>query len=358
MALLSLAAPRSGNVSSPDLFTCMKNILPIKLGCTFTPEKYPDQDSVQDGFSFVLKKMKMKYIRFPLRWNQIQQPDGILSLERYKSYFETVSIHSPQANICLNIGPLKTADWPEVHAPDKIIDKHQPLPHWPTELQKNHPLIQESAEYLHQLCRLLRNEMPQKSLDAIDCFQLNNEGFNPFGHHNIVMSVETELFFESIVHAYFPGRQTLFNSSGRLQLGKCLEAGNKSLSPARIGIDYYYHTPYNDKPIIKNIDTLDLPFFWTPSMKKTIREIEKSRHILEFTETQMEKWGHITYPGNSVQALESIIQRLVKYKPKHQEALLLRLWGVELLSYEFIKGTQTNEQEKMLELIQHYNTKV
>jgi hypothetical protein len=260
--------------------------------------------------------------------------------------------------ICLNLGPLKTADWPEVHVPEGILAKHQPLPTWPQELPSSHPLVQEAGEYLHRLCTLLKKELPLAVQNSISMLQLNNEGYNPFGELTMVMGIDTEVYFESIASTYFPGRQILFNTPGKLQAGKILQTQARLLrskTPTVLGIDYYYHTPTNDYPIIKYINQLHLPLPWTPSMRSIKKNLTKNGNHLEFTEVQMEKWGHIEYPGTSPQALQKVIDDLSRYKPAHQKTLLLRLWGVEIFADTFLQGKQTLGMKQMLDIIRAYS---
>jgi hypothetical protein len=297
--------------------------------------------------------MKLRHIRFALRWNKILQDDGSLSLEYYEPFFAIMEEYS-DLQICLNIGPIKTTDWPEVHVPRHILESYD-TPHWPSELPVSHPLTKAAGNYLHSLCSLLRSSLNQSLLDSITILQLNNEGYNPFGEDRIVMSINSELYFESIASTYFPDRSILFNSAGRLQTKKILKTQTRLTNPSILGIDYYYHTPDNDYPILRDIDVLNLPFIWTPRMKSVIRTLQNTGNTLEITEAQMEKWGHITYPGESKVSFESMLIRLAKLKPVHQSHLLVRIWGAELFAHTFVTNSNTTQHKELLTYIQEFS---
>jgi len=327
----------------------------ILIGCTFTPEKYPDQSTVLEGFRFVLDEMNLRNIRFALRWNKMLMDDGTLSLGYYQPFFDIMNEYDDIV-LCLNLGPIKTTDWPEMHVPRSIMDSLKSIPRWPRELPASHEITKVAGDYLHRICRLLQKQLPEHIINSIKILQLNNEGYNPFGEDRIVMSIDSELYFESIASTYFPGRAILFNSAGRLQNRKILNTQSRLNAPSILGIDYYYHTPDNDYPILRDIDVLDLPFVWTPSMQSVIKALEKTGNTLEITEAQMEQWGHITYPGESLDAFKKMLSRLTKLQPSHQETLLVRIWGVELFAHGFMGNTGgSGKHKKLLQYIASLN---
>jgi hypothetical protein len=327
----------------------------IQLGCTFTPEKYPDQNTAYEAFRFVLETLKLTKIRFPIRWNQVATNTEKIDLDYYLPFFE-IATEFDELDMCLNLGPIKTTDWPEIHVPKNILDSLEKIPTWPQELQKGHELNIKGKKYLDSLCRQLKQDLSPKILGSIKIIQLNNEGYNPFGEQRVVTSTDAEVEFCKIALKHFPNAKILFNSAGKLQVRKILKTIQRLSHPSILGIDYYYHTPTNDYPLIIDINQLELPLPWIPSFQKVNQVLQSQDSTLEFTEVQMEKWGHVEYPGYSKEALEKTILKLSKYRPPWQKDVLLRLWGVELLAHIFITHQQTQEHEELVEFIRGFNS--
>lgn len=327
----------------------------IELGCSFTQEKYPDQKTLQQSISFILEELKLRKIRFSLRWNSIETQKEQISLEPYLEGLTKITSYNDSC-ITLNVGPIKTTDWPEVHIPHHILDSYPPLPRWPKEIPSTHPLVRKSGDYLHRLFQTLLKSLTKNQLSKIRTIQLNNEAFNPFGELLAVSSIDTELYFASIALHYFPNCTLLFNSAGKLQARKILTLMSKLPTQSILGIDYYYHTPTNDYPLIRNYNQLNLPLPWLPTMNRIRQTLLTQNNTLEFTEVQMEKWGHIEYPGYSLDSLKKTIRLLSSYIPSHQQSILLRLWGVELLSYSFITNSQSQKMVELKEFIENHNT--
>ncbi len=335
-----------------------KNHSNVEIGCTFTPEKCPDQNLSLESFEYCLRVLNIKQLRFPLRWNSIQKDDGSLDLSAYLPYFEVMEKFD-DLQICLNLGPIKTTDWPEIHIPQFVLKDLPKVPTWPFELPLDHKLVDTSSQYLDNLCALLTQKLSAKVIDSITIIQLNNEAFNPFGEPRIVLSPMSELHFAKICSKYFKNKQYLFNSAGRLQVNKILKTLNlferNGFGKNILGIDYYYHTPTNLR--FPNLDPLSVSMAHNFGMQKLVNKLSKQNFDLEFSELQMEKWGEITHPADSLESLKYALTRSTQYLPTHQKKLTVRLWGVEILACKILSNQLEGEEVEMVKVISEVNKK-
>ena len=95
----------------------------------------------------------------------------------------------------------------------------------------------------------------------------------------------------------------------------------------------------------------------------TFKNLEKNRQKnpfnVEVTEAQMEPWGEARMPGNSIQSLQYVLLQTVRFLKYDQGwPLIIRLWGIEQLADKYIKDENTQQHDKMVELIRKINNPI
>jgi hypothetical protein len=333
----------------------------LDLGCTFTPEKCESKEHALFALQFCVETLKMKEIRMGLRWNNVEKAPGTLSLEYYKEYLEYCFAHN--VHICLSVGPIKTPDWPEEHIPEFVLDKSiKKL----SKITAQDSISQKSLEYINSLLLLLKSEFTQSQLDCITCIQPENEAFLWYGAHYLRLSRDHVQRVVAVIHTHFPNKKILLNSNGRLNLRSIHLVINRAytqntipFSQFIIGLDYYYITQYSYKLNVSGwMDPIGISMPFDMSCKTLCTVSNQKSITLEVTEAQMEPWHPITTPGNSLSSLKYVLTRCLEgiLSNLNQPRLVIRLWGVEYLSKQFMHQTQTQEHVLMRDLIAHINT--
>jgi hypothetical protein len=319
----------------------------IVVGASFDPQRFENIESAKQALDFLITKLKVKDIRFWVRWNIV---GDIIDLDFYNPFFEILVKYN--VTLCLNLGPIKTARWPEIHLPQKYEKDLNQLSKFPKTANPNSEIFKTGLEYLDRLCLKLSNDFPNL-IKITKIVQANNEAFNPFGIPKILLPLEFELQSQKIIKKYFKDSDVLNNSAGRYQLNQLLNVSKIVDYKCVFGFDYYYLIPANNYFLLNYLEAFSFGFPFNPSINYFLRRINNTKHYFEFTEVQIEKWGKVTKTANNIQNIKYVFSRLAPYKPHSQKNLVLRLWGVEDLIKEYFRNSK--EHIRIVDLISKIN---
>jgi hypothetical protein len=120
-----------------------------------------------------------------------------------------------------------------------------------------------------------------------------------------------------------------------------------------LGLNYYYTYPGRNNFIYYFIE----PFSFNPLAKYNAKQAARLFHSrdykLEISEAQMDPWGEIKTPGNSVHSLKFVLAKCLAIIQKNQNYnTKIRLWGLERFSLKYMNNQVTEEHQKMAKLIQ------
>lgn len=348
----------------------------VVLGFSYAPEEFDWICSLKEfkpyvkdwmtsdiALTNVLTDFNLKYGRFGTRWNRVDTKEGF-DFWPYKSTMEIAFFH--KANICWNFGDIKTFRHPEEFIPvEKFRDEE--LPGLGTIITLDSPISRYSLEhYLPSLFEFMQREYGH-DLTKISILQPNNELFNPFGPGRLTIGFDHQTEVIKIADEFLPGRQILLSVSGGpnsadrqnpdiRKAQRFIEAQQRG--GFRVGFNYYHDAPGFPRSIITgeavdNYKQLKIQNGHS-IFSDTIEWAKKHVVTLEITEGQMEPWGNIVVPGNSLRELQFMILRASQaLDPRAEYQNIVRLWGIERLALRKMIGREmfTEEHEKMAELI-------
>lgn len=322
------------------------------LGTSFSPE-YVDWISNIPALEIlhtINKELLIDDIRLGLRWNKIDQGNNNLSLEYYARHLDYLIQN--KCKMTLNIGPIKVFRWPEEHIPthfEKYLTK---------DLTPESELAKKSYEYLNKMLELLKKEYGEK-VEA-QTFQIENEGFNRFGHIQMLMNEEHLKNVSKIVKEHFPKSKLMINSAGRTNLRKIvglikdIPFDTKDIT---IGLNFYFRIPQT-LPLFQRVNFLKYSYPFDMSLGQLHSEQKKQGFNLEISEGQFEPWGIQKTPGNTIDDFEYLVEKSQEFFPEKMEDRLIRLWGTEELAVKMIKKELTSEHEKIISSVRSYQKKL
>ncbi len=349
----------------------------VRIGTSFSPEQVEDHLKSQNAkvkstnekskvalecLRVVVEEFKIHDIRLGIRWSTVDKEGG-LDISYYKPFLKFCFEHN--VNVTLNVGPIKTFRWPEQFVPEYVLQKIV-VPQKRSIITADSPLANGGIEYVKKLFHELKKEFSEKELERIKIIQLENEPFHPFGIFGWRMGEDYMEKLIEITYEQFPQISFLINSSETRNVQKTAQffqnliAKNPALKNKLIlGYNYFYNTP---KPrfysLIGDFDSISTTKFLRRNIcSRNIDWSEKIGYKIEVTEGQTEPWPPVYSPGNSAHEFRFMILRSVKHLLNCQKQSLLRIWGIEQLVLAKVLGTITDEQKKIIELIQLINNK-
>ncbi len=325
-----------------------KNIL---FGTSFSPELTEEiyqQDPIHI-LKVIHRDLDITDIRFGLRWNKIEQ-NKQLSLSYYDKYIEYLLKN--KVKLCLNVGPIKTFRWPEEHIPQYLVSKVE------KNISPDSELAKYANEYLHKLLTILKKTYPE--IGDSTSLQIENEGYNRFGHFKMRMTDEYLLEQIAVLKEYFPANKLMINSAGRQDLKKVI-ALFKSLTDQNVykgndlilGFNYYFKIPDVLKyvPFMNAVDPIKFSFPFNMGIKRLHKYQKDMQFDMEISEGQFEPWHTETSPGNIYDDLEYLVEKCYRYFPEDFDKKLIRLWGTEKLAVRMKEKTVSEEHSKMVNRI-------
>lgn len=337
-----------------DIFLSMlkKRVQTMSIGCTFLPEKVENWGDAKYSLSilqFIVEDMGIKDIRLGLRWNKIELQQGKRSLAYYAPFLNYLA--KKKCRVTLNIGPIKSCGWPEIHVPDWYVQKYG-LPKR-GEIQSENELGIIALSYTEWLLQEFRSH---SIYEYVVVMQPENESYNPFGELEWTLSDGYLTALATLVRKYWSG-PLLLNSSGLFDAKKILRLWSTwPKDNLVLGIDYYYTLDklYNKKwTRVFDHFTLKPTYFGSRHYKQLKEDWDIN---IEVSEAQFEPWGRTVHPGQNLRELHWILLRSLRFFDRENHALI-RLWGVEQLADRMLKGMQWKDDEQQVDLIRAVNDK-
>jgi hypothetical protein len=333
----------------------------LTLGASFAPEQWSTRPEghgeAMRGLQTVIQDLNLKQIRLGLRWNRSLNAADQIDLRAYDPFLDYCLSHG--AEVCLNVGPIKTFRWPEEHPPRNVISGLERIPPAETSIYPWEPLGAQALDYLAGLMPQLQSTYG----NAFSSIQVENEPYFAFGIHKWRLSQSYMVQAASTILEAFPEARLLVTSSGRLNLGSikdlflALMARDRSLAGRLVsGFDYYYKSPVRDsESILRHFDPISYARPFATSCEGHVDDSRAIGFSIEVTEGQAEPYGKFTTPGNSVKDLRYLILRCLDKVVDPRQPALIRLWGVEELAKRMQRGALTDEHRQMIEVIQVVN---
>jgi len=322
------------------------------LGTSFSPE-YCEEIGCSKPFDIlkiVNKELKITDIRLGIRWNRVET-DKKLSLEFYSKYINYLLKNN--SNICLNIGPIKVLRWPEEHIPtylEKYAEK---------DIKVDSELAKYSYEYLNKLLLLIKKEYGKNTSNL--SFQIENEGYNRFGHLGTGMSQEYMIEVCNSLKGSFPSNKLMVNSAGRTNLKKVVSLFSALIQEdiysgdsLVLALNYYFRFPHT-LPFVQKVEPLKYSFPFDMSIKELHSKQKEMNFGLEISEAQLEPWGKQQTPGNLYEDYIYLLEKCNTYFPNDYPKKMIRLWGTEELAFKIFNNTIGEEHKKIIKSIQKVN---
>lgn len=346
----------------------------IRLGCSLSPEHLESlkiHNSPEQVLDY-LKELGIKEIRLGIRWNRSVDENGKVDLSYYSPWIKQSLKRGMK--LCLNVGPIKVFRWPEDHVPKSVLKKlaqQGSLPEKGALIEPNDPLAVTALEYLNAMLPKLRKLTGNHSVTM----QPENEAHVPFGEHEWVASNDYFLAVCKVIKKHFSRSNLLLNSPAVHQSRSPLKHSSTLQQTAQVaqriadanpdwniisGVDVYPDTPQSAKVPFSGGLRADTQMALIIScgsdvLDKYVTNMNACGVTTEITELQAEPWGNRTDPGNSAQSLRFAILRSLPFV-NSTKPTTMRLWGIEHLYAQRVKGVETGEHKKMLELIRLINS--
>jgi hypothetical protein len=318
-----------------------------------------------EALNILTNEIGLKSIRLGIRWCDVDF-DGKVNIEKYKEVVKYCLEN--KLSICLNVGPIKVFRWPEVYVPDRIVNA-QNIGTDKYEITAESEISKESIIYLEKLFDAFEKEFGREFFDKIKTVQVDNEMFNPFGTKRWYAGFDHLFEIIKSVNKRFKTSKILLSISGGpnefdilnpdvLRVQKFI----KSFIPADlvsrivIGFNFYYQVP--GLPRDRNGNSLDafsvLKIINGKNILKNIKQWASQNKVdFEVTELQFEPWGEHGDAGLNFRGFQFSLLRLKEIiQLENQPKTVLRLWGTELFAQKFFAGELSEDQEKIVELIQ------
>lgn len=355
---------RDSRIGSAEFQNSYKTELSrLQIGCSFAPELWQTGEisggDALTALKVIVEEWGIRHVRLGLRWNRIEVAKGQLSLDAYKPYIDYCLKHG--VKLCLNVGPVKTFRWPEIHLPSHVVEDlylKNSLPADKSTIEEDSRLAKLAYRYLDKLFILLKTDYPSLA-QRLDSIQVENEPFTSFGTYGWTSSGYYLENLAIVVKEHFPHTKLLFSSSGFKDSKKILKlferlSSDNLLLPEQLilGLNYYYSLEHNHQyPHWAKMDNL----FWDKLSNLNKRELKhnlkKRGYNAEVTELQLEPWGKAITPGDSLQEFQFCLLRCLQNLSIDGKPLSVRLWGVERLASLALTGELSAESSKIIELI-------
>lgn len=316
-----------------------------------------------EALKMVVEKYRIHDVRLSIRWEEVTR-NGQFDFGYYKDFLDYLlkSKYCMENDVktCLNLGPVKVSRWKEDFVPKSVLEKLPAIPGPREHVTPKSELGKAGLEHLDTMLKYLIENYKKEELARIGKVQANNEGFNPFGEHEWIMSDEFEKKCLQKIHSYFPDSRLLVNSAGLLQAARIRKLFNELIEEDGtlqgklvMGINYYYALPpFAHIPVLRNIDTVTVTkiMAFRNLAAENIRASRKDGYEIEITEAQMEPWGNVVSPGNSLHEFQGMVIRCNKTMLDQKIKSVIRLWGLEEMAVKDMNGSLTQDHKDMIDL--------
>jgi hypothetical protein len=316
----------------------------ISIGCSFAPEQFgaaPGQaaanDAALEALKVAVEQVQIGDVRLGLRWNHLC-PDGEAFSDFYAPYLE-YCLGSPHVrDVCLDIGPIKTFRWPEVHVPEAVLAGCSQTPAPGAVIDAGTELAERSFMHAQRTLDYLDAEFCGSRSRLAFCF---NEPFHPFGPQRWTMS---EGYLEQLVllvrRSTFADASFVVSSSEGTDLTRIADLFERLLGTdpslrGRLvsGYNYYPFTPPPlDLPVVGE-QLAALRRWWYAPRRGAAANRARARstgYRIEVSEAQCEPWGTEQRAGNSLALYQHVLAECIDHILEPQQAeSVIRMWGIE-----------------------------
>ncbi|HRN96143.1 MAG TPA: hypothetical protein PLD54_01715 [Candidatus Levybacteria bacterium] len=344
----------------------------VRIGCSFAPDLVEQMYRLENGKQTITVEQKVKLlkvlihdlgmrdIRLGVKWNKVINSKGKFDFSYYHPYLDYCLSHN--VAVCLNVGPIKTFGWPEEYIPDSILEK---VKHSGIVVDTTTKLAKHAFEYLEMLLKHIKTTYTKEQLQYVKIIQPENEAFNVFGKHRVVL--QNDYLYEIIkkIVAVFPNKKILLTSAETRDTRKihhlierCVTDGIKGKNFI-VGINYYNLPSFLKVPKLGPVDDITVSnFLQSRTHTMNIHTSRRMGFKIEVTEAQFEQWGRAYLsPGNSHHEAKYLFDRIVENTLDPQTDGLIRLWGFERYAKKKLEQTLTQDHQMNLKLIHAINSK-
>ena len=347
----------------------------IRIGCSFAPEEFGarPQRGAPDAHPNALRALRvaiedlgMTDIRLGLRWNHLA-PDGETLTPFYKPYLDYCFSHPRVRRVALDIGPIKTFRWPEIHLPDPVRDRLRQVPGRNAEITPRNEVAQWAFLHAERTVEYLGSEYAGRKPVSISL----NEPFHGYGwRYEWTFS---EDFLEEVIgivagSGYFDDAGYSVNSAQGLDLERIADFFERLIRKepgmrGRLtsGFDIYpFLPPVVDVPVLREV---------LANVRRTVRDwddelamnLERARHPeygyhIEVTEAQVEPFEGQQRVGNTLAPYQHVLAQCIdRILDPQQDESVIGMFGVEYQLKRVMSGTATRGNEAILELTREIN---
>lgn len=338
----------------------------ISIGCSFAPEQF---EGVKGAGEIALRALRIAVeelgitdIRLGLRWDRLA-PEGAI-LAYYEPYLDYCFASPTVRHVVLDLGPIKTFRWPEVHVPEAVIASLASVPADRASITPRDELAQRSFDHFARALEYVGSMHPATRSVSI-CF---NEPFHRFGTREWTMS---EAYLAELVRiveesGLLPGCSYIVNSAQGLQLDR-IAAFFEDLAEARAslrarlvsGFDLYpFLPPVVATPVLRELlgAARAIRRRWYAQARRNIERAQAGGYRIEVTEAQAEPYGNQQAVGNSIAHYQHVLAECINgvLNPA-QPASVIRMWGVEYQTARVLSRTASDANRQILELTRDVN---
>ena len=317
----------------------------IELGGTFRPESFNTMSDAIDAWK-VIRDLGFRHVRTGIRWSEVEAEKGVYKLDEYFEFLD--QLVADGVTITLNIGPIKSAGWPEQFIPKWVFDECDVIKG--ACVYNQDQLARFGLHYLEGLLQKLKVRYGNTAFDVI---QPENESFKKFGKLELTMSDEYLATVTALINSYFPKVDIMLNSSGRREVRQIINFINFHDFSNRfiIGYNYYFVSNANAwlYPAVRYFDD-----FVRTTIDTTSLGYQQDNLVYEISECQFEKWGKAQWPGDDYEALLYALWRSAQASIR-QESYVVRLWGLEKFARKILSGKLTDDHHKIIQVFELLN---
>lgn len=348
----------------------------IRIGCSFSPEYFGagaqegqpgSEELAMRVLRAAVEDLGMTEIRLGLRWDNLAPEGGSNLTSFYKPYLDFCFGHPDVRTVVLDIGPLKTFRWPEIHVPGPVIEGLRKVPSKTATITPDMEVAQASLAHAARTVEYLGSEYDGAKPVAISY----NEPFHGFGKYEWLMSEAyleqlTDIIFSS---GYFDGAGIIVNSAQGLDLKRIADffeslVRKRPEFKGRLtsGFDIYpFLPPVVNFPVLREVlaNIRRVRRDWDDDDVTTNRR--RAHHPeygyrIEITEAQAEPFGKHPLVGNSLPHFQHVLaQSIDRILDPSQDESVIRLFGIEYQLRAVFGGTAVEANHQILDLTREIN---
>lgn len=346
----------------------------IRIGCSFSPEYFgAAADGGQPGSHEIamrvlraaVEDVGMADIRLGLRWDNLA-PDGVTITSFYKPYLDYCFNHPAVRSVALDIGPMKTFRWPEIHVPDTVLDSLRKVPKKTATITPEMEIARLSLAHAQRTVDYLGREYDGEKPTFISV----NEPFHGFGRFKWTMS---EAYIEQLLDivydsGYFGDAGLLINSAQGIELNRIADffetlVRKRPALKGRLtsGFDIYpFLPPVLDFPVVREVtaNVRRIRRDWDDQAAMNLRRARDPAvgYRIEITEAQAEPFGRQQTVGNSLPHYQHVLAQCIdRILDPAQDESVIRLFGIEYQLQTVFSGAATAANLQILDVTRQIN---